>query len=215
MIVLKVVLTKSKPKSDRKVTLAAHSLAARLLATRQKKRPRNFKFSVRWFVSRPRIDFPKGWQLLLITDANPQYGKIKGKKSSINWPLDVFSSSLVQKKALFAMIYIIWNFGYFLRPFELQEADNSARQSHVSFLWLFMSPNWWFRRRIRRRQGPKWASWKLGVGFFHGHVSKNFVLQRSKQPTFRLRCAHCAGNWNWIAFQVNLKKQATFTFNYW
>ena len=47
MIVLKVVLTKSKPKSDRKVTLAAHSLAARLLATRQKKRPQNFKFSVR------------------------------------------------------------------------------------------------------------------------------------------------------------------------
>jgi len=57
-------------------------------------------------------------------------------------PLDVFSSSLVQKKALFAMIYIYEILDIFLRPFELQEADNSARQSHVSFLWLFMSPNW-------------------------------------------------------------------------
>ena len=42
------VLTKSKLNSDRKVTVAAHSLAARLLATRQKKKGHeNFKFSVR------------------------------------------------------------------------------------------------------------------------------------------------------------------------
>ena len=42
------VLTKSKLNSDRKVTVAVHSLAARLLATRQKKKGHeNFKFSVR------------------------------------------------------------------------------------------------------------------------------------------------------------------------
>ena len=45
---LKHILTKSKLNSDRKVTVAAHSLAARLLANAsEKKGHENFKFSVR------------------------------------------------------------------------------------------------------------------------------------------------------------------------
>ena len=59
---LKHILTKSKLNSDRKVTVAAHSLAARLLATRQKKkRPRKFQVQCPLiYVKAKNRDFPKG-----------------------------------------------------------------------------------------------------------------------------------------------------------
>ena len=159
--------------------MAAHSLAARLLANAsEKKGHENFKFSVRWFMSRPRIaTFPKGDKFLLSTDkiCKSIHQKNRIQFMTITYLLDVYESAVLCKikrhflqyafKALLAWRNNNFDILFFEACwFNIREfSECRACQSQVSFLVVIMNPSWWFMGTGHRRQGPKWGSWNLGV----------------------------------------------------